>query len=84
MDEAVDLKMRIDGNDFRDRRIALMLNRDELAEEIGVSEETVKSWELARRPIPRYALRSLCRLEAQKRKGRVSRSPQSPSHLPST
>lgn len=58
----------IDGPQFRKARRVLGWTRKQAARYIGVEVETVKSWELNRRRVPRYAIVALYRL-GQKRGG---------------
>ncbi len=61
----------MNGEDFRIRRILLGLTkRKDCASHIGVSIDTVKDWELGRRKVPTYAIRSLDVLEKAKGKRR--------------
>ncbi len=67
MSEAINLERLIKGGEFRERRVALGLTtRKAVAEELGVGWETVKSWEIGRRTIPRHAWLALERAEAKK------------------
>lgn len=58
------------GTEFKDRRIkAGYKYRSWAAKPIGVAKDTIKDWELGRRPVPQYAINWLLAVEA-KRKGR--------------
>lgn len=64
-DEAIQLERRVKASEFKERWLALGYEtRPQVAKEIGVSDEAVKTWETCTRPIPLYAWRSLERLEA--------------------
>lgn len=70
-DEAIILERRIKATEFKDRWHALGYeNRPQVAEEIGVSDEAVKTWETCTRPIPRYAWRALERVETVRKRKR--------------
>ena len=57
----------MNATEFKARRIALGYEtRKEIADEIGVSEETVKSWELGTRPVPGYGRRFIEREEERR------------------
>ena len=67
-DASIKLERSIKAMEFRDRWHALgFTTRPRIASEVGVSDEAVKTWETCTRPIPRYAWRSLERLEAIKK-----------------
>lgn len=71
VDESIFLERRVKCIEFRDRWRALGYDsRPQIADEIGVSDEAVKTWETGTRPIPRYAWRALERVETAKRRRR--------------
>lgn len=65
MSEAITLERLVKAGEFRERWLALgFKTRAAIGNEIGVSEDAVKLWDKAKRPIPRYAWRSLERAES--------------------
>ncbi len=50
--------------------------RESVANEIGVSKETVKAWELGKNPVPKYAIKALkhIRIARNRRSGRRAQS----------
>lgn len=57
--------------EFREGRVkAGFKSRRLVADDIGVAVDTVKDWELGRRPVPLYASKWLARALAKKEKGR--------------
>ena len=56
------------GIDFMKRREAIgYTSRHAIANEIGVSDNTVKSWEICQRPVPQYAINFILREESRAR-----------------
>lgn len=58
----------VDGETLRDRRSALNLTQQELADLLGVQQNTVARWERNERAIPPYLELALKQIEAEQKK----------------
>lgn len=57
------------GDEFKTARIALgYTNREKIADDIGVSAETIKKWERGERPVRQYGINFIKREQARREK----------------